>query len=491
MSYPFFEPWVGKYYGRNESIFRKKILAVGNSHYCDQLNCPTPGRCGISGGTYSKNDKRQKRESDGSMLTCRSFTQHTVERYINANGHGLGRWATTYTKFGKGLTGGKMSTSGISSIWNSIAFYNYAQTNIQTGPKQSLLNTPEILSSSLSCFKYVVADLNPDIIIVWGTQVWSYLALQSINGNLPGIKMCSGFQDIPDNSAKPVMISINHPCSSSFRYSLLNGFFERFGKSASTKAKCVLNIGKELTKRLLVSVLMVFVFLSLYRYFSWSFDFKITAIVIGVLGFLFRKANIRAIKVLLLWGLYFYIQQKEFPLLNNNLAFLIGLVITSFVSYGLWTSLKTIVNIPKTILDGIDDISIGKIFRNLFSRCWGSVLLIVPFFFSYRLHSLNLNPTLIYVIMGMIGFVFPAEARMTFIMGLYWVLYHIIIHQIELIIEPSALFFIGTIVTSYMHNLGLWERLYAFVSIIINKIANLITLPMRIINKLSFMRKSS
>ena len=41
---PFFEPWIGENY-ESGGIFGKKILALGDSHYCD--SCVG---CGVAGG---------------------------------------------------------------------------------------------------------------------------------------------------------------------------------------------------------------------------------------------------------------------------------------------------------------------------------------------------------------------------------------------------------------------------------------------------------
>ena len=43
MDRPFFEPWIGENY-ENGGLFGKKILALGDSHYCDSCEV-----CGVAG----------------------------------------------------------------------------------------------------------------------------------------------------------------------------------------------------------------------------------------------------------------------------------------------------------------------------------------------------------------------------------------------------------------------------------------------------------
>ncbi len=66
---PFLQPFIGKDYSRG-GIFRKRILVVGDSHYCEE-------RC-VGCGLNMASDCEQYMASD-----CRRFTNDTVENYLS------------------------------------------------------------------------------------------------------------------------------------------------------------------------------------------------------------------------------------------------------------------------------------------------------------------------------------------------------------------------------------------------------------------------
>lgn len=71
----FFKPWVGSKYGKRDSIFRQKILVLGDSHYID--------------------------ETDDVAATVNEepcdFTTDVMLDYLDPNEKG--RWKSTFTKF--------------------------------------------------------------------------------------------------------------------------------------------------------------------------------------------------------------------------------------------------------------------------------------------------------------------------------------------------------------------------------------------------------
>lgn len=222
MSTVYFDPWVGPYY-RNGGVFKYKILAVGDSHYCSKI-CPLKDKslCGVAGDV-----------SKSSMGNCSDFTNDVVLRYIN--GSIQGGWTRTYTKFSRALTGGSESHLDVKTVWNSIAFYNFVQSNHQFGPRESIKSIinykDNLYDKSIDAFKSVVSQLQPDFIIVWGNTVWN-----TIKKNVYGIYFLNILEsNISPADLKPIgkttgrvkgkysdtpiAMKITHPSSSKFKYS--------------------------------------------------------------------------------------------------------------------------------------------------------------------------------------------------------------------------------------------------------------------------------
>ena len=79
----FFQPFVGKDYA-NGGIFGKRIMILGESHYCDE-SCTDCGDCQLH------------RE-------CMNFTQQVLDDYLNENKERQ-NWMRTFLKFERSLVG--------------------------------------------------------------------------------------------------------------------------------------------------------------------------------------------------------------------------------------------------------------------------------------------------------------------------------------------------------------------------------------------------
>ena len=151
MDRPFFEPWIGGNY-ENGGLFGKKILALGDSHYCDSCEV-----CGVAGEYRCVTD----------------FTKETVSEYLDGF-YGTQGWPSTFRKFERMLSGNFYTEkSDAIAIWNSIAFYNFLQTANNTYARTAYLE--EYYDKSLPYFWQVLDELSPDIVIVWGNKVWNHL----------------------------------------------------------------------------------------------------------------------------------------------------------------------------------------------------------------------------------------------------------------------------------------------------------------------------
>ena len=147
----FFKPWVGKNY-ESGGIFGKKILVIGESHYCDGCNT-----CG-------------SRPNDDE---CGVLTEIVVKIIING---GTSRWTGTFRKFEKSLIGHDTTPEQSAKIWQSLAFYNYLQVAVSNAREAGESHD---YKASETAFFEVLDKLRPDLIIVWGvTRMWDNMPSQ-------------------------------------------------------------------------------------------------------------------------------------------------------------------------------------------------------------------------------------------------------------------------------------------------------------------------
>ncbi len=137
-----FEPWIGDNY--NEGIDGKKVLVLGESHYCASLSDAHP-----------------------------SMTKEVIRDLFDPDSE-FENYKNTYTKFAKSITGnfGKMSVEEKATFWHSVAFYNYVQEPI-SGPR--VAPTEAQFKLSEQAFREVLATLRPDVVIAWGHRLYNHL----------------------------------------------------------------------------------------------------------------------------------------------------------------------------------------------------------------------------------------------------------------------------------------------------------------------------
>lgn len=162
----YFEPWVGNDYWNNGGIFNKKILIIGNNHYCDRdVYCE---KCGVYG--YNLDDWKTKK--------CSSMTQTVIKEYIDyqINNVGYEKWMATFSRFEKSLN----DSSDSKDIWNSVAFYNYLQSAINGYGEKSSSQTIyrkyyKDYCDSENALWEVIDNLKPNYIFVWGSVVRNHI----------------------------------------------------------------------------------------------------------------------------------------------------------------------------------------------------------------------------------------------------------------------------------------------------------------------------
>ncbi len=134
----FFKPWIGRDYDSG-GIFGKKILVVGESHYCDEC---------------------EKCDETKAYAGCHEFTKNVIKQIIGGE---KTRWSGTFRKFEKSLVGDRDVSS--EQIWQSIAFYNYLQSAVAKARQAGEFAD---YGKSEDAFYEVLKDLRPDVMFIWG-----------------------------------------------------------------------------------------------------------------------------------------------------------------------------------------------------------------------------------------------------------------------------------------------------------------------------------
>ena len=187
-----FTPWIGETCLEN-GYLGKRILILGESHYCDE-DCDLCGarKCDITENVTKRflDYKKGKREFES--------------------------WMTTYTKFTNVFLGEKVNNQTLIGFWNSIMFYNYVQL-ATSGPRIS--PSSEAFSNSKEAFFEVLEEYQPDLIIVWGERLWKYLPNNGIyeEENILDGKFGKLYNYTISNKKIPAF-RIYHPSSSYFSY---------------------------------------------------------------------------------------------------------------------------------------------------------------------------------------------------------------------------------------------------------------------------------
>ena len=148
-----FLPWVGESYENGISYNEngelmygtensgKKILVLGESHYCANA----------------------KDAKDNNL------TQKIITDFIDDN-NAFEPYKNTLTKFSRAMTGN--AEDARSTLWNSIAFYNYIQ-EAMSNPRESPSN--KSYDESSEAFFAILDILQPDYVIAWGIRLYNYL----------------------------------------------------------------------------------------------------------------------------------------------------------------------------------------------------------------------------------------------------------------------------------------------------------------------------
>lgn len=148
----YIKPYIGSKYGKSTSIFKNKIMILGESHYGNH-----PQELGER--TPSSEDE--------------NITNNVVNNYLNLD-FKFSNWMNTLTKstnslYNKKLGRNRHDIKEINDIWSSLVFYNYVQVVL---PASRIKPSQKAIDFSEKPFYEVLETTRPDILIVWGKRLW-------------------------------------------------------------------------------------------------------------------------------------------------------------------------------------------------------------------------------------------------------------------------------------------------------------------------------
>ena len=205
----FFDPWIGENYGTDKAMFSKKILVLGNSHYC--------GECDDCG----KRDLHSK---------CADFTKNVINDYLNPS-H-VASWKKTFSTFINSMFGRLTSEQERKDFFDSVVFYNYLQVSAGEDA-YSTGNYNFAKNRHLNAFYEVLNNVGPDVVVSWGSKVWdalpdnwnNYGETDKGNGIRIGNQLFKNYYTYPYNNRKILLIGVRHPSvgySTEFHYGIFS-----------------------------------------------------------------------------------------------------------------------------------------------------------------------------------------------------------------------------------------------------------------------------
>lgn len=195
-----FQPHIGANYGKDFSVFKKKTLILGGSHYIDESEYDTA------------------KAADRAKLA--GFTQEIIGMYLDPKC--TGAWKSTFSKFINSVFGHTASLEERKTLLDSTVFYNYLQEvagDNAYAADQYDYNAPK----HFEAFKEVLNETKPEVVISWGNHVWKALpdnwgygkrtqVKGIIANNLP-FDYCF---DYPYRDGIITLIGLYHPSSSHY-----------------------------------------------------------------------------------------------------------------------------------------------------------------------------------------------------------------------------------------------------------------------------------
>jgi hypothetical protein len=176
MTNVFFKPWVGENY-KAAGFNGKRILVLGESCFCGE--CPSCVAYDPAGNLIPPEEEEGKE-----FETCRDKISDVVTGFLAYTKGELKEWSMkTYRRFTDVFMERQCTPEETKAFWHSFVLYNYIQTALE---KPRIAKKPLQWETGKKPFFEVLAEYNPDVVIVWGRELW--------NNMLTGFRVDDSFQ---------------------------------------------------------------------------------------------------------------------------------------------------------------------------------------------------------------------------------------------------------------------------------------------------------
>lgn len=199
-----FAPRVGNVYGATGSVFKKRTVILGGSHY---------------GGNGAPLDK------------LRDFTQEVVEDYLARCGE---NWCKTYTTFINSVYGRGATQHEREQFFESVVFYTFLQDTAGAGPYDADKSNYSA-EQHFAAFREILDKHKPEVVISWGGRVWDALPNnwgygEAVKGEPITIGGTSfgRYFDYPYRDWRIVLVGVDHP-SIGYARDFHHEIFQRLG----------------------------------------------------------------------------------------------------------------------------------------------------------------------------------------------------------------------------------------------------------------------
>lgn len=202
----FFLPRVGENYS-DGGIFGKRIMILGESHYCAEHCIDCGADCHKAG--------------------CGNFTSNVMDRYLD-DGCEYEPWMNTFRKFERSMVN-KVTDRALSrEIWNSLLFYNFLQVAMHGS--RAAGNSDDYVNAAAPFYE-ILEKYRPEYVIVWGYRLWNSLPGGDKWGwneeiNIDGTLYENGYYRLDDGS-KVNIVAVQHP-SSGYSWNYWHRVIEQF-----------------------------------------------------------------------------------------------------------------------------------------------------------------------------------------------------------------------------------------------------------------------
>ena len=182
-------PFIGRYYA-NGGLFGKRVMVLGDSHYCDG-GCCDCGNCRL-------------------CRLCAMFTQDVLRDFLDERKERQ-NWMRTFVKFERSLVGKMTDWALRQKIWDSVMFYNYLQVAM-SGPRKA--GTSAQYKQAANAFFEVIDKYESECIIVWGKRLWNNMPNERWQDGddivVDGNHIATGYY-LLSNGKRVKVVAVYHP----------------------------------------------------------------------------------------------------------------------------------------------------------------------------------------------------------------------------------------------------------------------------------------